>query len=420
MLKINNFRNKFFSLFLGMGFLTLTLFGLGGTSAVARAQETGGDKHVFVFVREGCSACAKEESFLETIQNNDIEVTLLNIEEPSNYANFLKIVEVNKLSKVTPITLVGGEVLVGFDSAELTGKKILTLADENHPSVETYLKKEEVSEEGTGEVCNLSGAESCTQNEIKKDTLEKIKVPFVGVIETKDLSLFSLAALLGFIDGFNPCAMWVLVAFLIALSQVGSQLKMIIVAGLFIVAESIMYFLILNVWYKTWDFIKLDWLMLPLVGLLSLGGGIYFLYKFRKNKGQLVCDVTSLEHQRKTTTKIKDIATRPLSVIGAFVIIGLAFSVNIIEFACSIGLAQSFTKILEINNLNFWIQQWYTGVYTLFYMVDDFIVFGLAIFGYQKFYQFGAKYSNLALLIGGILLIILGILMMSGKNVFVF
>ena len=420
MLKINNFRSKFFSLFLGIGFLALTFLGLGGVTDSARAKETGGDKHVFVFIREGCSACAKEESFLKTIQDKDIKVTLLNIEDPANYENFLKIVETNNLSKVTPITLVGGEVLVGFDNAELTGKKILNLADGDHSNIETYLKKEEVSEEETGEVCNLSGAEACTQSEIKKDTLEKVKVPLIGVIETKDFSLLSLAALLGFIDGFNPCAMWVLVAFLIALSQVGSQLKMIIVAGLFIVAESIMYFLILNVWYKTWDFIKLDWLMLPLVGLLSLGGGIYFLYKFRKNKGQLVCDVTSLEHQRKTTTKIKDIATRPLSIIGAFVIIGLAFSVNIIEFACSVGLAQSFTKILELNNLSFWTQQWYTGIYTLFYMVDDFIVFGLAIFGYRKFYQFGAKYSNLALLIGGILLIILGILMMIGKNVFVF
>jgi len=420
MFKIKSFINYLKSLALFSYFLIICFSFLSWTPANAQVQESN-EKYVLVFIREGCSACAKEEAFLKSVQDKSVKVTFLDIADEENYVNFLEIIEKNKLSKVTPVTLTGGEVVVGFDSAELIGKKILLLADENHSSVESYLgEKETLPEEEAGGVCNLSGADACTQNEIKKDTLQKVKVPFLGVIETKDFSLFSLAALLGFIDGFNPCAMWVLVAFLIALSQVGNQLKMIIVAGLFIVAESIMYFLILNVWYKTWDFIKLDWLMLPLVGLLSLGGGIYFLYKFRKNKGQLVCDVTSVEHQRKTTTKIKDIATRPLNIIGAFVIIGLAFSVNIIEFACSVGLAQSFTKILEINNPSFWAQQWYTGVYTLFYMVDDFIVFGLAIFGYRKFYQFGAKYSNLALLVGGILLVILGILMMSGKNVFVF
>lgn len=422
MFKINILGNKIAGCFIVLAFFGISIGFWGGISEKAEAQEVSVDKYIFVFVREGCSACAREESFLKTIKNDDIKVTLLDIGDKDNYDNFSKIVEKNNLSKVTPITLVGGEVLVGFDSAELAGKKIINLAKAGaYQDINDYLEEKPVIDSSNSSgVCRLSGEDVCTQDEIKENSLEKVRIPFLGVIDTKDFSLFSLAALLGFIDGFNPCAMWVLVAFLIALSQVGNQFKMIVVAGLFIVAESIMYFMILNVWYKTWDFIKLDWLMLPLVGLLSLAGGIYFLYKFKKNKGQLVCDVTSLEHQRKTTTKIKDIATRPLNIIGAFVIIGLAFSVNIIEFACSVGLAQSFTKILELNNLSFWTQQWYTGIYTLFYMVDDFIVFGLAIFGYRKFYQFGAKYSNLALLIGGIILIILGILMMSGKNIFVF
>lgn len=420
MFKINNLGNNIKILGVFLLFILGTSF-LSAPIGQAQAQENSINKYIFVFVREGCSACAKEEEFLRNIKDKNIKVSFLDISKKDNYENFLKIVEKNNLSKVTPITLSGGEVVVGFDSADLIGKRIVNLAENNYSTVDYYLKKNvEINSDMATGVCQLSGVEACTQEEIKKDTLDKVKVPFVGIIETKDFSLFSLSALLGFIDGFNPCAMWVLVAFLIALSQVGNQLRMIVVAGLFIVAESIMYFMILNVWYRTWDFIKLDWLMLPLVGILSLSGGIYFLYKFRKNKGQLVCDVTSIEHQRKTTTKIKNIATSPLTILGAFIIIGLAFSVNIIEFACSVGLAQSFTKILEINNLSFWTQQWYIGIYTFFYMVDDFIVFGLAIFGYRKFYQFGAKYSNLALLIGGIILIILGILMISGKNVFVF
>lgn len=412
MFKINN---KISKLFFGVSFFVL-FFWLGLGIANAQNQE----KYVFVFVREGCTACAREEAFLKTIGDN-IKVTLLDIGKKENYDNFLNITDKNKISRVTPITLVGGEVLVGFDSAQITGKKIIDLADADHKNIEFYLKGDSTVEENNDAgVCKLSGEDACAADEVAKDDLEKIKIPIFGIIDTKDFSLASLAIIIGFIDGFNPCAMWVLVAFLIALSQVGSRSRMIAIAGLFIVAESIMYFFILNVWYQTWDFVKLDWIVVPLVGILSIAGGIYFLYKFKKNNGQLICDVTSLEHQRKTTTKIKNIATQPLTIIGAIVIIGLAFSVNIIEFACSVGLPQSFTKILEINDVGFWGRQFYIGMYTLFYMADDFIIFTLAILGYQKFHQFGAKYSNLALLIGGIILIILGALMLAGKNIFVF
>ncbi|KKP81474.1 MAG: Glutaredoxin domain protein [Candidatus Moranbacteria bacterium GW2011_GWF2_35_54] len=218
MFKINNFQNKFSSLFLVVGFFAIVLLGIGGILNKAQAQENNADKYIFVFVREGCSACAREEAFLKNIKDKNIKITLLDIDKKDNYDNFSKIIEKNKLSK-----------LVGFDSAELTGKKILSLADENYKDVGNYLEEQSLTENNAQGVCQLSGESACSQGEIKKDTLEKVKVPFVGVIETKDFSLFSLAALLGFIDGFNPCAMWVLVAFLIALSQVGNQFKMIVV-----------------------------------------------------------------------------------------------------------------------------------------------------------------------------------------------
>lgn len=413
--------NKFLNIFLGLSLFFLVCSFFIFLPKDTKASEVGEEKYVFVFVREGCTNCAKEEAFLKTIKDKKIKITILDVGQKENYENFIKIVEKNNLSKVTPITLVGGEVLVGFDSADIMGKEIINLADNIHSDFNIYLDdKYQAKSETTSEVCQITGEGACSVDEIEKDNFKKIKIPFFGVIDTKDFSLMSLAIIIGFIDGFNPCAMWVLVAFLIALSQVGNQLKMIIVAGLFIVAESIMYFFILNVWYNAWDFVKLDWLVVPIVGIISIGAGSYFLYKFKKNNGQLICDVTSLEHQRKTTTRIKDIATSPLTILGAFVIVGLAFSVNIIEFACSVGLPQSFTKILELNNLGFLGRQFYIMIYTLFYMVDDFIIFGLAIFGYRKFYQFGAKYSNLALLIGGILLIIIGIMMIFGKNMFVF
>ena len=203
--------------------------------------------------------------------------------------------------------------------------------------------------------------------------------------------------------------MWVLITFLVILSQAGSKKKMIFLAGLFIVAEAIMYNLILNVWYKTWDFIALDQYVTPMVGLLATGGGLFFLWRWHKNKSaELVCDITDIETQSKTIDKFKAIVNQPITIASVLAILVIAFSVNIIEFACSIGIPQAYTKILELNMLTFMERQWYIMIYTIGYMIDDFIVFGLAIWGYSKLQSHGGKYAQLSLLIGGVLMLLLG------------
>ncbi|MFA5986420.1 MAG: hypothetical protein WC819_03670 [Parcubacteria group bacterium] len=380
---------------------------------------------MIVFVRDGCSACKKQEDFLTsdpTIKEL-FSVTFLDIGESQNKKMWEALVEKHQLSKVTPITLIGGDVLVGF-SEKTTSKKIFEHKnDHTQYDIAYYLDKTENADNGEASVCQVDSSSSCSVDASadSSQTQENIMtLPYFGEVNVKETSLFLMASVLGFIDGFNPCAMWVLLTFLIILSQVGDKKKMISLAGIFILAEAVMYFMILNVWYQTWDFISLDQWVTPAVGLLAIGAGMYFLHKAYKNKGKLTCDVTSLEHQQKTTQKIRETVSKPMTIITIISVLGIAFSVNIIEFACSVGIAQSFTKIMEINSLGFLGRQWYIFIYSLFYMVDDFLVFGLAIAGYQRFHLVGAKYSHLSTIIGGVLMIIIGILMTFFPNLLVF
>ncbi len=412
----------------GFLFLFISLFFLGNIFSVKAQQSDNVSKktEIIVFERDGCRNCKNE---LEFLKNNEVirdnyKVQLLDIKEKDSKEKFNKIIEFYGLAKVTPITLVGGEVLVGF-SEETTGEKILSHSnDKKEYTIEYYLKKNnsKANTDSSNSTCSVEDASSCSITSQKDDNESKSEfdLPYFGKVDVKETSLFVLSFVLGFIDGFNPCAMWVLLTFLIILSQTGSKKKMIYVAGLFILAEAIMYFFILNVWYKTWDFINLDSIVTPLIGIVAVGGGLYFLYKYSKSKGELTCDVTSLEYQQKTTKKIKDAISKPITIVTSLVVIGIAFSVNIIEFACSVGIAQSFTKILEINQLNFISQQWYTFVYTFAYMIDDFIIFTLAILGFQKFQAVGQKYSHLSTLLGGILLILMGAVLIFAPNLLIF
>jgi LPXTG-motif cell wall-anchored protein len=267
----------------------------------------------------------------------------------------------------------------------------------------------------------VAEGEGCTPLECDSDDgTFTFDLPMLGVVDLRTFSLFSLSLILGTIDGFNPCAMWVLVTFLVLLSQAGSKKKMMLLAGIFILAEAVMYNLILNVWYKTWDFVALDQLVTPLVGFLALGGGAFFLWRWRKNKdAALVCDITDLDTQSKTINRFKHIVQSPITLTSIAAILVIAFSVNIIEFACSIGIPQAYTKILELNGLVFLERQWYILVYTFGYMVDDLVIFGLAIWGFSRLEAHGGKYAQLSLLAGGVLMLLLGAMLILNPDLLV-
>jgi hypothetical protein len=72
-----------------------------------------------------------------------------------------------------------------------------------------------------------------------------------------------------------------------------------------------------------------------------------------------------------------------------------------------------------MNNLIFWERQWYILIFSLGYMFDDVVVFGLAIWGYSKLQAHGAKYANLSLLIGGVLMAALGALLIFAPSALV-
>ncbi len=381
--------------------LGLPLAAWAQTLPVSQPQE------VIVFVRAGCVHCEQEKVFLEKLASRrPITVKLHDLADDKSGRLWEEFTSRLQISKVTPITIIGREYLVGFDSAETTGKEIIRLItqaqDENLDTDLSLVTK--ISSISASQSCDESGDQPC----VVERRGVKISLPFVGTIDSAKYPLLVLSAILGFFDGFNPCAMWVLVTFLIILLQTGSRKRMLAFAGVFILAEASMYAAILTVWYKTWNFVRLDALVTPVVGVVSIFGGFIFLREWRKK--ELECHVTDLSTRHRTHEKLQKLASEPFTILTFIGILGVAFSVNIIEFACSVGIPQAFTKILELNQMGFGQNLLFLLIYILFYMLDDFLVFGLAIYGADKLALTG-KYSKLSNLLGGVLMTILGLIM---------
>jgi len=396
------------------------LLGVGsfmyGLQSVAAQTEPAKEPVVYMFGRDDCGFCKQQFTWLE---EEGIPYVYLNIvdDELAN-AQFKAVAAKHETSLVTPLTVIGERVILGFNGPETTGASIKAAIEAARSSdinsLEAHLERAPQQDVVLGGGCSGIACDAGTGQGYVFD------LPFIGLVDLQTFSLFTLSAVLGVIDGFNPCAMWVLVTFLVLLSQAGSKRRMVTLAGIFILAQGIMYNLILNVWYKTWDFVALDQYVTPLVGLLAFGGGIFFLWRWYKNRNApLTCDISDIETQSKTVRRFQAIANKPITIASVFAILAIAFSVNIIEFACSIGIPQAYTKILELNMLTFIERQWYILVFTLGYMLDDVVVFGLAIWGYSKLQSHGQKYAQLSLLVGGALMLVLGGLLIWAPSLLV-
>ena len=414
--KIGIEKSRFFALMI-MIFDIFCISQIGYSAGNSQAKKV----KIEYFGRKDCKNCANLEKFLKELsaKRDDFEYVEHKIDKSKEEkAFFAETTSKLKLVKGTPIIYIDGHIIQGFNTADTTGKEIENLINSAKTkdkilTLKEYLESGQagnVSSNGavcTGDtVCEVPGLTKGAENQVL------VNIPIINkTVDLTNYSLLTMSLILGTIDGFNPCAMWVLVLFLTALIAVGNKVKMFRVAGLFILAEAVMYFFILNAWIYAWDFVGLDKWVTPIVGIVGIIGGIFFIRNYLKKGDTLECEVTDFEQRAKISKKIKDIANKPFTLLTALAIIGLALSVNVIEFACSVGIPQTYTKILQINEVPFWTRQFYTFIYIIGYMIDDIIVFGFALMSVNKL-QLTTKYSKWVNLFGGILMIILGLIML--------
>ena len=214
-----------------------------------------------VFEREDCGHCRDQKAFFNDLQKerDDLEIIYHDIDEAEEKELFNQIAELENIPKVTPTTLINFTVIQGFDTADTTGRTLLKIIEANKGTEKEQITAADFIYAG-GSKDVVEGGATCEDEEECEIEYQEywVNIPFYGAVDVGKFSLPILALVLGLVDGFNPCAMWVLVLFLTILLEAGSRRRMFEMAGLFIFAEGVMYYLILNFWMTTWDFVGLD------------------------------------------------------------------------------------------------------------------------------------------------------------------
>ena len=356
--------------------------------------------NVYFFHSETCSHCKAEFAFLKDLAKQDPSVKIHAFEITTNTQNADLLISIGRQFQLdvstVPFTMIGSSYFPGWSDSQ-----------ESKLDIQEAIKcvKTQECPDILGNFLNSkTNTEKPTQN-----VPDTIKVPIFGEISTKNVSLPILTVIIAALDGFNPCAMWVLLFLITLLLGMKNRRRMWILGGTFIAASGIVYFLFLSAWLNIFLFLGFVFWVRIIIGIVAILSGYYSIRAYlRDRKG--TCPIIQGDKQQKIFDKLKNIVQQKRFIVSLIGIILLAFAVNLVELICSAGLPAIYTQVLTLSNLSPFQHYSYLILYVIIFMLDDLIIFIIAMVT-LKTVAFTGKYSSLSKIVGGIIILLLGILL---------
>lgn len=345
---------------------------------------------IYFFEGDGCSHCKDELAFLEQLKKDytNLDIHMYEVWHNEENKELMKkmTTELGLDIKGVPFTIIGDKYFAGYS--------------------EEYVRP------GIIDAITSKGA-----NEFNIESYS-VNIPVIGKVYLKDISLPVITVLMGIVDGFNPCAMWILLFLISILIGQQNRKKMWVLGITFILASSIMYFLFMVAWLNLTLFIgSMFWVRL-LIALVAIIGGAFSLFTVITKK-EAGCTVIDDNKRIKIFSKIKEITGNKKFVIAIIGMILLGVSVNLIELLCSAGLPVVYTQILALNEVSKMQYYLYILLYILFFMLDDIIIFVIAMVT-LKMTGISTKYGKISHIVGGILMLLIGILLIFNPGILMF
>lgn len=376
----------------------LLIAGLLQSPTSVAAQEDN-KVNVYYFYVDTCYYCGMMKEFLgEYKEDPNVNVHMYEIAYDKDNQKLVKDIEDLMSIKiaVVPFVIVGRETFVGFQEG-ITDVEI-------QKSINTA--KTSFVRDVVGEMLGYVKPSGEGNTPIKKTTFT---VPVFGEIDAKKFSLPVLAVVMGTIDGFNPCAMWVLLLLISMLVHVREKWKMWTLGGVFLLTSAVMYFFFMLSWLNITMLFGSVFILRLIIAVVAIGGGSYNVVKCIRTKDG--CEVIDEGKRKKFMVRIKQITNEKTLILAILGIMGLAITVNLVELLCSAGLPIVFTQVLTLNELNPISYVGYLLLYVIFFLLDDLVVFFIAMKTYHLT-GLSTRYARVTQMIGGIIMIALGILML--------
>ncbi len=335
------------------------------------------------FYSTSCPHCHKEQAFLDSLENTypNLHIERYDVADLANHPRMRELLEQHNGTRYfgsVPLTFIGDQFILGFDTADTTGRQI-------------------------EEVLGLIEANDTPQEPSDEQTI-------LG-ISRADYSLPATAIILGFLDGFNVCSLGALVLILGLVLTLSSRKAIILYGSFFIITTALIYGLMIFFWHQLFSLFApfLPFLQL-IIATVGIGGGLFFLKEFwRFKKHGVTCATGESPFISRLSARVQRIfneSTSTPALIGGVLL--FASVLTIVEFPCSAAVPVTFAGMLATANLSPLTYISLIALFVLFYMLDELIVFGIASVK-MKVWLMSPKFTLWAALVEGLALLAFGL-----------
>ncbi|MEQ8233980.1 MAG: glutaredoxin domain-containing protein [Gammaproteobacteria bacterium] len=349
-----------------------------------------------VFVRAGCPHCAAAEQWLATsfarrYPHVPVRVRDVGADDDARVALEAYTAEAGAWPPGVPTFVYAGRLLVGFDTNGDPDARFAALLG-------TAAAAEHAPGGARGQV---------TDGSVDAGPFGTIDVEALG------LPLFTLA--LGLLDGFNPCAMWLLLFLLSMLVRLADRRRMALIAGTFVVVSGAVYYAFMAAWLNVF-------LVLGMSDAVRVGLALLALVIGALNAGEALRGAARYTLAIPTAARpglyarVREIVRAERLRFALPAAAALAVLVNVVELLCTAGLPALYTAVLAQQALAPAAHYAYLALYIVAYMADDAVMVALAVLALSNA-RLDARGARLLKLLSGVVMLALGAVMLFAPGV---
>ena len=333
------------------GVLALAIALVPGAAVAQPDDERPGRIELVIFYGEGCPYCARELAFLADLQLREplLEIMAYEVWNDEQNRELFRTTAASHGTEpqAVPTTFLGDAVWVGFDSTvqRQIEAAVAALAAGRTPSV---------------------GDRST------------VDVPFVGTVDVGGSSLVAATLLIGFVDGVNPCSLWVLSMLLALVLHSGSRTRIVIVGAVFLTVTSALYGFYMVGAYSALDYADdVSWIRF-VVAVVAGTFGVLHLKEYVTHRG---LSLTIADERKPGLYRRMRGLARPERSLPAVLggTVALAVGVSLAETPCTAGLPLLWTNMLSSRDVPASGAVALFVLYLLVFLLDELVIFGIAV-----------------------------------------
>jgi cytochrome c biogenesis protein CcdA/thiol-disulfide isomerase/thioredoxin len=237
-----------------------------------------------------------------------------------------------------------------------------------------------------------------------------LTLPLLGTIDLGRQSLWVSTAIISFVDGFNPCSLWVLSILISLTLRTGSRKKVFLTGFVFLLVTSLIYVLFIAGLFTMFTFIGfLGWIqvVVAVLALFFAGANIKDYFWYKKGISFTIAD----EKKPGIYKRMRKVlyADSLWAMLTATVV--MSAGIALVELPCTAGFPVLWTNLLTAQGVNQSAFVLLLGLYMLIYLIDELVVFVIAVFT-LKSNKLEEKHGRVLKLIGGMLMLMLATVML--------